>query len=78
MGDELLLNQWKRLVSSEHHPWMLRSKGGVEDNVLDLDNPFGRLIYLLVSFKEDAISVCKIKSIREGGRLGIHFDLLDD
>jgi hypothetical protein len=40
---------------------MLRSKGGVEDNVLGLNDPFGRLIYLLVPFKEDAISVCKSK-----------------
>ncbi len=46
---------------------MLRGKGGVENDVLDLDDPFGRLIYLLVPFKEDAISVCKIKNTWEGG-----------
>ncbi len=57
---------------------MLCSKGGVEDDVFDLNDPLWRLIYLLVPFEEDAISVCKIKNSREGGRLGIHFDLLED
>ena len=39
MGDELLLDPWKRLVSSECHSCMLCSKGGVEDDVFNLDNP---------------------------------------
>ena len=46
---------------------MLHSKGGVEDDVFDLENPLGRLVYLLIPFKEDAISVCKIKNTQEGG-----------
>ena len=57
---------------------MLRGKGEVEDEVFDLNDPLGRLIYLLVLFEEDAISVCKIKNTREGSRFGICFDLLDD
>ncbi len=61
LGDELLLDCWKRLVSYERHSWMLHGKGGVEDNVIDLNNPFGRLIYLLIPFEENAISVGKIK-----------------
>ena len=57
---------------------MLCGKGGVEDNVFDINDPFRRLIYLLIPFEEDAVSVCKIKNTREGSRLDIRFDLLDD
>ena len=46
---------------------MLRGKGGVEDDVYELNDPLGRLIYLLVPFEENAISVCKIKNTQEGG-----------
>ncbi len=41
---------------------MLRSKGGVEGDVFDINDPLGRLIYFLVPFKEDAVSICKIKN----------------
>ena len=57
---------------------MLRSKGGVEGDIFDIEDPLRRLIYFLVSFKEDAASICKIKNTQEGGRLGICLDLLDD
>jgi hypothetical protein len=42
---------------------MLRSKGGVEGDVFDIDNPLGRLVYFLVPFEEDTISIGKIKKI---------------
>jgi hypothetical protein len=40
---------------------VLRSKRGVEDDVFDINNPLWRIIYFLVPFKEDAVSICKIK-----------------
>ncbi len=40
---------------------MLRSKGGVEGDVFDIDNPFGGLIYFLVPFEEDTILSAKSK-----------------
>jgi hypothetical protein len=57
---------------------MLHGEGRVEDNILDLDIPSGKLVYFLVLFEEDAVSVSEIKNTPEGGQLGICFNLLDD
>jgi len=66
------------LVSPKHHSWMLRGKERVEDNILDLADPFGKLVYFLLPFKEDAVFVGEVENPWEGGRLAIPFDLLDD
>jgi hypothetical protein len=39
----------------------INSEKGVKDNVLDFNDPFGKLIYLFVPFKEDAILSAKSK-----------------
>jgi hypothetical protein len=57
---------------------MFRGKGGVDGNVLNLNNPFRKVIHFLVSFEKDAIPVGEVKNTRKGGRLAIHFDLPDD
>jgi hypothetical protein len=57
---------------------MFCGEGKVEDNILDLNDPFGELVNLLILLEEDAIPVRKIKATQEGGRLAIRFHLLDD
>ena len=57
---------------------MFHGKGMVEDTILDLDNPLGELVDLLISFEKDDVSVSKVKTTREGGQLSIDFDLPDD
>ncbi len=78
MGDKLLLNQQEGLVSPANHPWMFCGKGRVEDNVLDFDDPLRKLVNLLIPFEKGAVSVGKVETTREGSRLAIDFDLLDD
>ena len=76
--DEFLLDRWKGLVSPEHHSWVFCSKGRVEDDVLNVNNPFGKLVHFLVQFEKYAVPVGEVKNTREGGRFAIRFDLPDD
>ncbi len=78
LRDECLLDRWKGLISPEHHSWVFCSKGRVEEDVLNIDNPFGKLVHFLVPFKKYALPVGEVKNTREGGQLAICFDLLDD
>ncbi len=53
LKDEFLLDQWKGLASPKHHScWVFCSKARVEDDVLNVNNPFGKLVHFLVSFKK--------------------------
>jgi hypothetical protein len=45
---------------------MFRSEGRVEGDVLNLDDPFGKLVNFLVPFEKDAIPVGEVKNTREG------------
>ncbi len=57
---------------------MLRGKERVEDDVLNFNNSLGELVYFLVPFTEDTVPVGKVENTREGSRLAIRFNLLDD
>ena len=78
LRDKLLLDRWKGLISPEHHSWMFHSKGKVEDDVLNLNNPFGKLVHFLFPFKMDAVPVGKVENTQEVDHLATRFDLLDD
>jgi hypothetical protein len=52
------------LISPEHHSWVFRSEGRVEDDVLNVDDPFGTLVHFLVPFEKDAIPVGKVNNTR--------------
>ncbi len=62
--DELLLNQRVELVSSEYHSWVFRDKGGVEDNAINLVDPFGALVDFFFSLEEDAVPAVEVKNTR--------------
>jgi hypothetical protein len=49
------------LVSPEHHSWVFRSEGRVEDDVLNINNPFRKLVHSLVPFEKYAVPVGKVK-----------------
>ena len=66
------------MISPKHHSWVFRSKGRVEDDVLNVNDLFRKLVHILVPFKKYAVPVGEVKNTREGGRLAIRFDLLDD
>jgi hypothetical protein len=82
LRDKFLLDRWKGLVSPEHHSWVFCSEGRVEDDVLNVNNPFGKLVHFLVPFKKYAVPVAvpasEVKNTREGGQFAIRFDLPDD
>ncbi len=46
---------------------MFRSKGGVDDDVLNNKDSFGNLVHFLILFKKDAVPVGKVKNTWEGG-----------
>ena len=52
---------------------MFRSKGRVEDDFLNVDDPFGKLVHFLVPFEKDAVPVGEVKNTRKGGRLAIRY-----
>jgi hypothetical protein len=57
---------------------VFRSKGRVEDDVLNVDDPFGKLVHFLIPFEKNAAPVGEVKNTRKGGRLAIRLDFLDD
>ena len=57
---------------------ILQRGKGKEDDVLNVDDSFGKLVHFLVPFKKDVVPVGKVNNTRKGGRLAIRFDLLDD
>ena len=63
------------MILPKHHSWMFRSERRVEDNVLNLDNAFGKLVHFLFLFKKDAVAVGVVKNTWEGGRFAIRFNL---
>jgi hypothetical protein len=46
---------------------VFRSKGGVDDDVLNNKDSFGNLVHFLILFKKDAVPVGKVKNTWEGG-----------
>ena len=46
---------------------MFRSEGRVEDNVLNVDDPFEKLVHFLVPFKKDAVPVGEVKKNKKDG-----------
>ena len=57
---------------------MFCSKGRVEDDVLNVDDPLEKLVHFLIPFKKYAVPVGEVKNTREGGQFAIRFNLLDD
>ena len=78
LRDKFHLDRWKGLIFPEYHSWVFRSKGRVEDGVLNVNDLFGKLVHDLIPFEKYTIPVGKVKNTREGGRRGIRFNFLDD
>jgi len=66
------------LIPPKHHSWVFCSEGRIEDNVFNVNDPFGKLIHFLVPFEKYTIPVGKVENTREGGRHAVRFDLLHD
>ena len=54
LRDEFLLDRWEGLILPNHFSWVFRSKGRVEEDVLNVDDPFGKLVHFLISIEKYA------------------------